>query len=714
MAGPSGLAVDASWKLYVAIPNDNRVLVFLTAAASGAAATPVFGQPDSTTNTPNTGAFPQASPTSLWGVAGLAVDSHGSLYVADAGNNRILSFAANSRSAARVLGQNNFSANGPNQVKPGSIRAPFKIAVDYSHAPFALYISDTNNHRVLVWKDAAHFHTGDRADLVIGQPNLTTAAPNADSGGNKPSSTTLFAPRGMAVAPDGTLYVADSGNNRVLRYPRPVNQSGRITPDAVLGQSDFTSSTSADVSSATLNAPTGIAVGPNGNIFVADSRNNRVLEYISGAGTGAAALRVYGQATFDSSAAPTTASAVTLSLPQGLLVDAADNLYVADTGANRLLIFPNTSAAPPTGLPASLVIGQSTFDAASAGSGRRGLNAPMDVALDSAGNIFVSDNGNNRVVAFPSLLLGGSAYLAIGQRDLNTNTANWNTPDGLATAEGLAGPLGIFLDRKDTLYVGDSGNNRVVHFLKPVKSIVNGATFQQSVPVGRGSWTTLFANGLSTGTQHAAAPILPTTLAGRELVINDVLKAPLRDFTPTQVNFVFPTNAPLGLQRVGVRTADTGELLFGGAVTVAAYSPGLFASSSGQASAKNQDNTANGPSHPAARGTVVQLFGTGQGPVVSPVADGHPAPSGDKTVAVPTSDAATCLNHQPAVCVALGGSGGGAQLAEIQYSGLAPGQVGVWQLSIKIPTDGLLGNSISVRTLIGGANQSNLVTIAVK
>jgi uncharacterized protein (TIGR03437 family) len=198
------------------------------------------------------------------------------------------------------------------------------------------------------------------------------------------------------------------------------------------------------------------------------------------------------------------------------------------------------------------------------------------------------------------------------------------------------------------------------------------------------------------------------------LVINDSLKAPLRDFSPTQVNFVFPSAVSLGLQRVGVRTADTGELLFGGTVSVAAYSPGFFASSSGQATAKNQDNTVNGPSHPAARGTVIQLFGTGQGPVATPVPDGQPAPAGDTTLAVPTSDAATCLNRQPAVCVALGGSGGGAQLAEIQYSGLAAGQVGVWQLNIKIPTDGLLGNSISIRTLIGGANQSNLVNISVK
>src|SRR5207248_801377 len=94
---------------------------------------------------------------------------------------------------------------------------------------------------------------------------------------------------------DGTLYVADAGNNRVLRYPRPVNQSGRITPNAVIGQADFTSSTSAAVSSSSLSLPTGVALGPTGTLFVADAGNNRVLEFSAGSGSSASAIRVYGQ-----------------------------------------------------------------------------------------------------------------------------------------------------------------------------------------------------------------------------------------------------------------------------------------------------------------------------------------------------------------------------------------------------------------------------------
>lgn len=723
MAGPQNLALDAAGSLYVAVPHDNRVLVFASGAASGDAAKSVLGQPDFATVTLNTGAFPQASATSLAAAAAVAVDAEGDVLISDAANNRVLSFPAGSKTATRVLGQSDFAGAGPNRIKPGSINAPFKIAVDYSHTPLALYVSDTNNHRVLVWKDAAHFQTGDPADLVIGQPTLATAVPNIDSGGaNTPSSTSLAGPRGIALTSDGSLYVADFGNNRVLRYARPVDQSGRITADAVLGQADFTSSASAALNAASMHGPSGVVFGPNGNIFVSDTGNNRILEFAAGAATGASAIRVYGQAAFSTGAVPNPVSAQTLSAPQGVTVDASYNLYVADSGANRVVVYPNTNTAPPAGLPASIVIGQNAFDASTAGAGASRLNVPIDVALDANGNIFVSDTASNRVVVFPSRLYlpttGAAAYLVMGQQNLDSAAANWNSSDGLATPEALSAPVGIFVDRFGTLYVGDTGNNRVVHFLKPAVA-ANGARWDVGVPVGPGSWCVLGGSGFSTSTKQASSVPLPTALAARELVINDAAKAPLLYFSPKQVNFQFPSNTPPGLQRIAVRTADTGELIAGGSVSVTAYSPGFFThdqNGQGQAAAINQDGAINGPDHPAPRGSVVQLFGTGQGPVTSPVPDGHPAPQGQVvTVAVPTSDGTACLaNQKPLVCVALGGSAGGAQFADIQYSGLAPGLIGVWQLNIKIPTAGLLGNTVTVRAVIGGAYSSNLVSLAVK
>lgn len=716
LAGPVGLAVDAAGTLYVAVPNDNRVMVFAPGAPSGGPATNVLGQSDFATTLANANVFPRASPNTLAGPSDVRVDPGGNVYVADTGNNRVLAFPPGSKSATRVWGQTDFAANGANGIKPGSINAPYKIAIDYSQTPFALYVSDRSNHRVLGWKDAVRFRNGDPADLVIGQPDFRTAIPNVDTrGSTTPARTSLAFPNGIVVDLAGYLYVADSGNNRVLRYPRPVNQSGRISPDVVLGQADFNSSVSAAVSAASLSAPAGLAIGPDGNVFVADRGNNRVLEFPASAGTRASAIRVYGQPNFTSSVAPSTVSAQTLASPQGVFVDASYNLYVADAGANRVLFFPNTQSAPPTGMAAAFVIGQDRFDSTGGGSGTN-FRAPADVAIDSSGNIYVSDNGNNRVLVFTSLVFlpvsGATAAGVIGQRDLAGTAPNWNSSDGLATPEGLSAPLGLLVDRRDTLYVGDAGNNRVVHFLKPAV-VVNAAHFQVSVPVAQAGLVTLFGAGLSEGSDSAAGVPWPFALVNREIVFNDVIKVPLLFVGPTQANFQVPSAAPIGSDRVAIRLSDTGELVAGGSVLVAASSPGLFTASQdgkGQGAILNQDKTLNGPSSPAPKGSVISLFGTGQGQVSPAVADGTPAPLDPlaTTVAVPTSDGKTCLASQPSVCVAVGNSFG-----DIQFSGLAPGFVGLWQINVKIPQDVTAGNAVPVRAVINGT-PSNIVTVAIR
>jgi uncharacterized protein (TIGR03437 family) len=275
----------------------------------------------------------------------------------------------------------------------------------------------------------------------------------------------------------------------------------------------------------------------------------------------------------------------------------------------------------------------------------------------------------------------------------------------------MFGPAGLFIDRQDTLYVGDIGNNRVLHFLKAAP-VVNSATYQDGVALAPGALAAVFSRDLSADSETASGSPWPSSLAKREIVFNDEIAAPLQYMSSTQANFQVPSGIPLGLQRIAVRVADTRELIAGGSVALASASPGLFTATQdgrGQVAATNQDGRVNSAGNPAAKGSIVTLYGTGQGQVSPPVQDGAAAPTSplSNTVTVPTSDARTCVTSQPSMCVAVGNAFG-----EVQFSGLAPGFIGLWQVNVKLPADTPSGN-VPVRILINGI-PSNTVTVAVR
>ena len=705
LTGPVGLAIGPDGNLHVAVPNDNRVMTFPAGGAAGAPAINVLGQPDFDSSAPNSGVSPRAAAHTLSGPTDVKLDPFGTVYVADTANHRVLAFAAGSRSADRIWGQFEFSGNAPNQVKAGSLNTPHRVAIDYSQEPYALYVSDSANHRILIWRDSARFRTGDAADLVIGQPDLRTALPNVGAAaGRQPSATSLNLPKGVAVDAQGNLWVADSGNHRVLRYPRPVSQAGRIAPDVVLGQTDFSTSVSAAVSASSLRQPSAVAVGPDGGLFVSDTGNHRVLEYAPGASTGSAALRVYGQPSFYSAVAHAAVSPQTLSAPAGIAVDPSFNLYVADFGANRVLVFPNTRDAAPAGTPAFIVIGNDRFDTVVRGAGANRFQGPVDVGLAADGKVLIADSGNNRVLLFSSLLFlplsDGAATAVLGQRDFTGAASNWNSRDGLATAEGLGAPAALYIDRKDTLYVSDAGNNRVLHFLRAARTAHSANPQASTQP--RGGMISLDGQALAEY-DASAVPPLASMLANRDVVINDEIRAPLAAVSSTKISLQIPQAAPLGAQRIAVRAADTAELIAGGAISIGAYSPGLFSR------VLNQDGSINSASNPAAKGSMIRLTGSGQGPVTPVVGDGEAAPEGQvHTVAVPTNDGNACLNRQPSVCVAIGGVFG-----DIQFSGLAPNAIGIWQIDLTVPVDAPSGGAVQLRAVIN-AIPSNIITVAIR
>ena len=208
--------------------------------------------------------------------------------MADADNNRVLSYPANGSfgnpfpEANVVVGQTDFPFNAPNLIEGREVWIRHSvnstlirgggIVVDKSSNPPHLYIADTFNNRILGFRDARAVGTDARslltqkADLVIGQPagdlfRSVVNYPNGDP--DLPTQTGLLRPVGLAVDDSGNLWVADSGNGRVLRFPAPFSvAAGTIqTADLVLGQSDFTNKDQS-ASAQTMNTPYGLALFP--------------------------------------------------------------------------------------------------------------------------------------------------------------------------------------------------------------------------------------------------------------------------------------------------------------------------------------------------------------------------------------------------------------------------------------------------------------------
>ncbi len=148
--------------------------------------------------------------------------------------------------------------------------------------PPHLYIADPLNNRVLGYRDYRKVNAGAPADLVIGQPDLSTALVNYPS--NSPTQANaqgLWSPEGLAVDANGNLYVADTCNARVVRFPAPFAQTAAGLPQAnlVLGQTSLVGQPIKDVSAQTMSSTYGLAFTAAGDLVVSDPLANRVLYF---------------------------------------------------------------------------------------------------------------------------------------------------------------------------------------------------------------------------------------------------------------------------------------------------------------------------------------------------------------------------------------------------------------------------------------------------
>lgn len=629
--------------------------------------------PGSVADLPNAGNPTSSDSTFAFPASALIVGTD--LIVADSGNNRVVAIpnfpalVAQSAQfpffrATRLLGQLDFQYNSPNLIEGREVSfsiAGGAVALDLVSSTAHLYVADAANNRVLGFKDARTVQPGQKADIVIGQPDFLTAISNYPDGRTL-SDSSLARPEGVTVDSKGDLWVADTGNGRVLRFPRPFDQASTTLPHAnlVIGQATFSSKIT-DASSQTMSAPYAIAFTAEGHLAVSDLTLNRVLFFHRPSGgdfvNGQAAINVIGQPDFQPGG---TVETNPMNGPRGIAIDPNfDRLYVSDTGNNRILVYRNLPTAERDPAPSIILTGDGT------GSG---FNKPVGVAVDQyTGELWVADTVNNRVVRFPS-------FDTLLTSPVSNFTLNDSSPVAL-TLDAFGNPVIAEGINRIAFYYhaigSNSGNcatcsgNAANYFARFAPGML--ATLKPSANSTFGTATAVFSN----------VP-LPTSLGDIQVIVGANLPsggvaAPLLYVSPTQINFQVPTSFTPGsnLVEFDVVKVSTNQILAAWLYRIESYSPGLFtvdSTGSGALRAENQDNSINDATHPAKAGSTIQLFGTGQGAVTGGPPDGTLASGTPATLLTPR--------------VLINGFD-----SPVSYSGLAPGLVGVWQINAVVPAN---------------------------
>jgi trimeric autotransporter adhesin len=298
---------------------------------------------------------------------------------------------------------------------------------------------------------AVLFIEGNRVRRITGSGTLVTIAGTGGAGyaGDDGAATSalLDSPQALAVRSDGSIFIADTLNGRIRR----VDPRGIITTVAGTGEAGFSGDGGKAVD-ARLNSPAGVAVGFGGAVLIADSGNNRIRE-ISSAGV-LTTVAGTGDPGYLGDGGPATSAE--LDSPQGIVVDAEDELFIADTLNDRIRkvdVDGVITTVAGNGVRGFSGDGKQATEAAIALATGPLNSAGQAIAVDPALDLFISDALNNRI---RKVDVRGVISTVAGNGE-----AGYSGDQGAATDARLDLPLGVTVGQGGAVYIADTGGNRI-------------------------------------------------------------------------------------------------------------------------------------------------------------------------------------------------------------------------------------------------------------